>query len=105
MKPDPQTLDKLVQQIVSIAHPVRIILFGSAARGEMGAESDLDILVVMPEGTPRRKTAQELYYRISGVSIPCDILVATPSILEKYKDDPGFIFHNILVEGEDIYAA
>ena len=31
-------------------HPLRIILFGSAARGEMGADSDLDVLVVMPDG-------------------------------------------------------
>jgi predicted nucleotidyltransferase len=47
---DPQLLDGLVRRIVQAVHPLRIILFGSAARGQMGPHSDLDVLVVMPDG-------------------------------------------------------
>ncbi|MBI3302725.1 MAG: nucleotidyltransferase domain-containing protein [Deltaproteobacteria bacterium] len=53
MQPDSQLLKELVQRIVKAVHPIRIILFGSAARGEMGPNSDLDVLVVMPEGIHR----------------------------------------------------
>lgn len=61
MQPNPQLIEQLVRRIVEVAHPLRIILFGSAARGEMGPHSDLDVLVVMPDGTHRRRTAQEIY--------------------------------------------
>jgi len=43
-------LDRLVQAVVDKAQPLRIILFGSAARSDAGAQSDIDLLVVMPDG-------------------------------------------------------
>jgi predicted nucleotidyltransferase len=61
MQADSHRIDDLVQRIVDAVHPLRIILFGSAARGEMGADSDVDLLIVMPNGTHRRHTAQHLY--------------------------------------------
>ncbi|MBF0125493.1 MAG: nucleotidyltransferase domain-containing protein [Magnetococcales bacterium] len=47
----------MVRRIVEVTHPLRIILFGSAARGKMGADSDLGLLVVIPNGVHRRQTA------------------------------------------------
>ena len=44
MKPGPAILDELMHRIVQSVRPVRIILFGSSARGEMGPNSDLDVL-------------------------------------------------------------
>ncbi len=44
------TIEVLVRHIVEAVRPRRIVLFGSAARGQMGPESDLDLLVVMPDG-------------------------------------------------------
>ena len=48
-------VEELVRRIVEEVHPLRIILFGSAARSEIGPSSDLDVPVVMPEGTHRRR--------------------------------------------------
>ena len=75
-------IDKLVANVVSIANPLRIILFGSAAREESGEHSDIDLLIVMPEGTHRRQTAQKLYREIKGLAVPFDIVVATAQDLE-----------------------
>ncbi len=86
-------------------HPLKIILFGSAAREEMHPDSDIDVLVVMPEGVHRRRTAQLLYRQIKGLGVPFDILVATPDDLEKHKDNIGLIYRAILQEGREIYAA
>lgn len=104
MQPDPKIVDNLVRAIVELVHPLRILLFGSAARGEMNRGSDLDVLVVVPEGRHRRHTAQLLYRQISGLGVPFDILVATPSDLEKHKDNIGLIYRTILLEGREIYA-
>ena len=100
-----EAINYLVQRIVEEAEPLRIVIFGSAARGEMEEHSDVDLLVVMPEGTHRRHTAQLLYRKIRGVGVPFDIVVATPNDLEKHKDNIGLIYRKILQEGKEVYAA
>ena len=67
MQSELEVIEQLVRRIVEIVQPLRIILFGSAAQGEMGPDSDIDVLVVMPEGVHRRRTAQLLYRQIQGV--------------------------------------
>jgi predicted nucleotidyltransferase len=105
MQPDPQIVDRLVQTVVASVRPLRIILFGSAARGEMEPGSDLDLLVVMPQGTHRRRTAQRLYRQMGGFGVPFDILVATPEDLESHRNNPGLIYQTILRDGKEVYAA
>ena len=98
-------LDLLISRIVEITHPLRIVMFGSAARGGIGPDSDVDLLVIMPEGTQRRATAQKLYTEISGIGIPFDVLVATPSDILKHKDNIGLVYRSALREGREVYAA
>ena len=105
MQPTPEQLNELVQRIVTIAHPLRIILFGSAARGEMGADSDIDVLVVMPDGTHRRHMAEMLHRQFFGIPYGIDVVVATPSDLKKYRQSIGMIYRTILEEGHELYAA
>ena len=62
----------------------------------MGPDSDIDVLVVMPDGVHRRQTAQLLYRQIRGLGVPFDILVATPDDLERHKDNIGLIYQSIL---------
>lgn len=100
-----EQLDALVRCIVEEVHPLQIVLFGSAARGDMKPDSDLDVLVIMPDGTHRRKVAQRLYRTIQGITIPYDILVATPSDLDRHRDNIGLIYYTILREGKMLYAA
>ncbi|MFB3880051.1 MAG: nucleotidyltransferase domain-containing protein [Armatimonadota bacterium] len=75
MQPDQQKLDELVRRVVEAVHPLKIIVFGSAARGEMGPDSDVDLLVVMPEGTHRGQTADRTYLSVRRVGIPSDVVV------------------------------
>lgn len=105
MQPTQAQLDELVQRIVDTVHPLRIILFGSAARGEMTQDSDFDVLVVMPEGTPRSPTAQELHRHFFGLPFPVDVIVTTPSQLEHHRNNIGLIYRTILSEGRELYAA
>ena len=98
-------IDRLVEHIVQIVNLLRIILFGSAVKGDLKPDSDIDVLVIMPEGTHRRQTAQYLYQKITHLGVPFDILVATPSDLKKHKNNIGLIYRTVLNEGEEIYAA
>ena len=102
---DSQIIGDLIGRIVAAVHPLRIILFGSAARGEMGPDSDIDVLVVMPDGAHRLNTARYLYKQMFGFGHPVDIVVATPGILERHKDNIGLIYRTVLAEGKEVYAA
>ncbi|MCD6118403.1 nucleotidyltransferase domain-containing protein [bacterium] len=99
-----EQIDSLVNQIAEAVHPVRIVLFGSLARGDMQPGSDIDLLVVMPEDSHRRKTARLLYRTIQGITVPYDIVVAKESDLDRHRDNPGLIYRTILEEGKTLYA-
>jgi len=103
--PDPSALEELVRRIVDIARPDRIILFGSAARGEMGPDSDVDLLVVKSGIEHRRRLAQDIYMNLSGVGVGVDIIVLTPEDIEAERDSVGSILGPALDEGRVIYAA
>jgi len=105
MKGSSQIIKQLVQCIVAEVNPLRIILFGSAVSGKFGPDSDIDLLIVMPEGVHRRHTAQQLYRKIRGIALPFDLIVATPRDLETHKDQIGLIYQTILREGKEVYAA
>jgi predicted nucleotidyltransferase len=104
-RPDLRTLDELVRRIVDAVHPLRIVLFGSAARGQMGPNSDLDLLVIVPDGTHRRNTMALLHERRYGLGVPKDIVVATESDIRQYSDSPGLIYRSALRDGMDLYRA
>ena len=103
--PDSQLVQQIVERIVEAVHPLRIIMFGSAARGEMGRDSDLDLMVVMPDGTHRRHTAQFIEGKLTGIMVATDIIVATVSDLEKHGDTYGFIYREALTDGTVLYEA
>ena len=105
MKLEQAQLDELVRRIVEAVHPLKIILFGSAARGEMGPDSDVDLMVVMPEGTHLGYTAEHIYLSVRGVGIPYDVVVATPGDIEKHRDTPWLIYRDVAREGRTVYAA
>lgn len=81
-------MDETIDQIVSVFHPNKIIIFGSVARNSAHDESDLDILVVMNSELKPTKRAGEVYKATSSIDLPMDIIVLTPEEYEANKDNP-----------------
>ena len=104
-EPDRQVLDDMVRRIIDAVNPRRIILFGSAARGAMSVDSDLDVLVVMPDGTHRRRTAQTVYRSLKGLGFAKDIVVVTESDIRNYGENPSLVIYPALRQGKDLYHA
>jgi hypothetical protein len=81
---DDPVLPEVVRRLVEVYHPLRIYLFGSAARGDAGPDSDYDIMVVVPDDAPRGQQDCEIGYRaLWGVGLAKDILVWTKTEFEK----------------------
>jgi predicted nucleotidyltransferase len=98
-------LAEAVRRIVEAAHPKKIILFGSAVRGEMGPDSDMDLLVVIPSGGHRRKTAQRIYRHLIGMGFATDIVVVTEGDIEEFRNHIGMVIRPALEEGRELYAS
>ncbi len=71
----------------------------------MREDSDLDVLVVVDEGVPRRQTAQAIYRNLIGFSRSVDIVVAWEDDLVAHGRRLGLVFQPALREGQVIYAA
>jgi len=98
-------LHEIVRRRVESARLDRIILFGSAARGRMGKDSGLDLLVVKSGVSHRRKLAQQIRLRMFGVAVPMDIVVVAPEDIEAFQDRVGTIIDSAMREGVVIYSS
>jgi predicted nucleotidyltransferase len=98
-------LHDIIQRIVEVAHPERIIMFGSAARGEMGPHSDIDLLVVKKGVMNPRDVAAKIYMQLYGVGKAVDIIVVSTEQVEHYRDSPYLVIYPATREGVVIYDA
>ena len=103
--PDTRMLDEAVERIVEAVHPLKIILFGSAARGTTDQNSDLDFLIIMPDGVHRRQTTRHAYRAMFDFPMPQDIVVATESDIKLHGTNPSLVFAPALEEGLELYHA
>lgn len=103
--PEPVVLQEIIRRIVEVAQPQRIILFGSAARGAPGPDSDLDFLVIKAGVQHRRRLAQQIHGSLFGITVPVDIIVLTPEDIEAFAGQPGSIVAPALREGIVVYGS
>ena len=73
---DQGTLDDIVRRIAEVAQPEKIILFGSAARGDMNRHSDIDLLIVK-EGVDTLDLMRQIRRNLHGVGAAVDPIVVT----------------------------
>jgi HEPN domain-containing protein/predicted nucleotidyltransferase len=97
-------LDQVTRTIVEHLRPIRIVLFGSRARGDAKADSDYDIMVEMEtdlRSTERRRAVNDLFPRGPwGI----DVLVYTPDEVRRWQDDVGMVLYDIVREGRILYC-
>jgi len=96
-------LEEMTQRIVRVAHPHKIVLFGSRARGNVGKDSDWDLLVVADSEEPRYKRSPPLYGALSDLRQPVDILVYTPEEIEDWGQVESAFVTTALREGRILY--
>jgi predicted nucleotidyltransferase len=88
MDVDERLIQTVVDRILAVTRPERIILFGSAATGHMGPDSDLDLLVIERGFTNAREESKRLREALIGVDIPVDIF---PMELERFEETKNVI--------------
>jgi len=102
---DQSLVDEIVRRVVEVAHPDRIVLFGSHARGEARGGSDIDLLVVMPEVISRRQAVLQIREVLVPLGISVDVLVASGADYAKWSEAPSTTLYWAKREGEVLYEA
>lgn len=98
-------LQEIVRRLVETYQPEKIYLFGSAARGEATPDSDYDVLVIVPDGTPKAKRSSGRAYRaLHGVDVPVDVLVWRRTYFTERLSWESTLPATVAREGRLLYA-
>jgi predicted nucleotidyltransferase len=93
----------MVERIVGRFHPSRVVLFGSQARGTATKWSDVDLLVVLPNVSDKRRAAIEIRRSLGDLPVSKDILVTTPEEIARRGHLVGGVLRAALREGRVVY--
>ena len=93
----------MVDRIVARFTPYRVILFGSHSRERAGKWSDIDFLVVLPNGTNQRQAAVEIRRALGDLPVAKDIIVTTPDEIDRRGHVVGGVLYEALRNGKTIY--
>ena len=102
---DEKLVEEIVRRILTVAEPDRIILFGSAATGEMTRDSDIDLLVLEQSPGDTRDESIRLRRVLRGLGYPIDVIVMGTERFEESKGVIGGLAYPANKYGKVIYEA
>jgi predicted nucleotidyltransferase len=102
----PEKVQAVVQRLIQVARPKKIILFGSYVRGEATRDSDLDVLVVTSNDveSPRRESVR-LRDAVADINMPMDILVVAQGRFEALREKIGLVYQEAERRGKVVYES
>ena len=100
---DQQLVEEIIRRVLAKSNPKRIILFGSAATGQMNRDSDIDLLVVEPAPGDTREKSVRIGDALRGLGYPFDVIVIGAERFEETKDIIGGIAYPANKYGRVIY--
>jgi|SRR5918992_3053105 predicted nucleotidyltransferase len=100
-----ESIREIVRRILAVSRPDCVILFGSAASGQMTPDSDIDLLVLDREGVDAREEALRIRRALSGLPFPFDVIVMSRERFEETRGVIGGIAWPAAHYGRVIYEA
>jgi len=97
-------LSEVVSRILSVGTPLKIVLFGSRARGESRPDSDLDLLIIEESELPRYRRSARYRRALCGLFPAKDIVVWTPEEVADWREVPNAFITTVLAEGKVLFA-
>ena len=95
---------RVVRRVVEVVSPLRVVLFGSRASGTAGPDSDVDLLIVVPDGNRPLTVMHRLHEQIGWPGVEVDYIVVTPDRLERHGTSIAYIYREALQYGIDVYT-
>jgi hypothetical protein len=103
---DDPVLSEVVRRLSEVYHPLRIYLFGSAARGDAGPDSDYDLMVILPDEAPQHLRRGHPGYRaLRGTGVAADVHVWPQGDFNRQLHLKASFPSTIVREGKLLYGA
>lgn len=99
----PEVISVMVDRIVKEFRPLRVVLFGSWARGTANEWSDVDLLVIFSAVEDKRRMAINIRHSLDGLSVCKDIVVSTPDEIDRRGHIVGSVLRSALRDGKVLY--
>jgi predicted nucleotidyltransferase len=96
-------LQEAIDRLVAGFDPLRIVMFGSYARGDARVDSDLDLLVVLPTMADKRGAAVAMLRALRGIPADIEVIPTDPDEIRRRGDMPGDVLRSALREGRVVY--
>jgi len=104
-RPTPAKVDLAVKTAVEVAEPSRVFIFGSWARGEASASSDLDLAVFVSDH--RKSELSELRKRLRSkldkIPMSIDLIVASEGYVSEFLSSINSVYYKIANQGKLVY--
>ena len=100
----PAKVEAAIERIVAAVRPLRILAFGSRARGNAAPESDLDLLVVLPKGTPEAGVSNRIQDALEGLLLCIDVIVIEEARFERLRGALNTLYREADREGIELYT-
>jgi uncharacterized protein len=102
---DAPELSELLRRLVAAYDPERVYLFGSVARGEVGPDSDYDLMIIVPDdAAPERLRSRLAYQATRGTGTAADVLVWPKTSFERRARVVASLPATVLREGKLLYG-
>lgn len=98
-------LPNVVERVVERFDPLKIILFGSLARGKANYDSDVDLLVVFDhvELENKRELTVDILRSLVEIPVPVDVVVTDVDEIDRQGHIVGTVLRPALREGTLVY--
>jgi predicted nucleotidyltransferase len=98
-----EMVEEITRRIVAATDPLKVILFGSRARGDARPESDFDLLVIRQSSEPRPQRAAPLYTALADLPVEVEVMVYTPLDVSQWATVPEAFITTAIREGRVLY--
>lgn len=97
-------LSEITRRITTQTNADQVILFGSYAWGNGSEDSDLDLLVIVPDSQePAHRRAAHIHRILRGIPVSCDVLVRTHDEVAKFNRTRSSLLYRALTEGKRLH--
>jgi predicted nucleotidyltransferase len=99
------TLQKIIDYVVQVTEPDKVILFGSMAHGKITPHSDVDLLIISKHAPIKKELVKMIMTFCKEFSLKTDVLIYSEAELELEKQRPNSFLGAICKDGKLMYAA
>ena len=101
-----ELIKEITNRLKDALQPLKIYLFGSHAYGDTDRDSDIDLLIVVPDtNKPRHDLALKARANLRDIIIPMDLIVCTHSEIEKWQNVKCTLIYTVIRKGKLLYES